>query len=88
MLMALRVHAVHEDAKRTPVSASLMPSWFSGDDWKLTSIMEPTTHEEEEDIGHFDDEGAQGASGHRRVASFSGIGASKEHEGMENRTIG
>lgn len=47
MLMALRVHAVQEEAKYNPASASLMPSWFSGDDEKMMSTTGPTTEDGE-----------------------------------------
>jgi hypothetical protein len=84
MLMALRVHAVQEEAKRAPASASLMPSWLSGDDdWKLTSIMEPTTMEDEEEgqVIRADDQMPESETGHPRVPSISEIAAAGEVTG-------
>jgi hypothetical protein len=79
MLMALRVHGVQKDANRAPASPSLMPSWFSGDDWKLTSIVEPTTLEEDRDEVRFpSDEVPEKESGDCRRGSISGVGSSQE----------
>ncbi|KAH6871362.1 hypothetical protein BKA70DRAFT_1356092 [Coprinopsis sp. MPI-PUGE-AT-0042] len=59
MLMALRVYAVQEEARNAPPSASLMPSWLSGEDPKLTRTTAPTT---EEEVVPFADEGSENES--------------------------
>lgn len=76
MLMALRVHAVQEDAKRTANSASLMPSWFSGDDDKMTTTPDPTT---EEDVAPFADREEEEAIRNRcHTVSYSQISESRD----------
>lgn len=65
MLMALRVHVAQEEGKYDPPSASLMPSWFSGEDGKLASAADPAA--EEGDIHFADDVPENDERGHREA---------------------